>query len=345
MVAGGTSVTRAFGAENRARLIDMYFDQHGPPTADTAWQDVYRLLLWIDRTTGLAHCYESDKAQPGKPWYSRSLRFHDWLSRSISVDPGHLADQLDWLFRHVVEDIAATVTAERDAAAAAQRRPYVGQGFPEPGADPDLENLIVDRLRPYLNLDPPTEVVRDLAQQIHAYLGQENKRKNLLGEGFEDVLAAVISRVCGADVTVMRRPVLHEIGGFYEPRRGEKPKRVDLAVVAADNNRTLISAKWSVRADREEQFLTDYEAYSRLESSNNPFGYHWFTNEFDPARLAAACDRMVGNTPLFDSVVHMAPHGLLAAYGDDLGASRARVPDLITSGRIVSFGRWLRELA
>ena len=26
-----------------------------------------------------AHGYESDKSQPGKAWYSRSLAFHDWI--------------------------------------------------------------------------------------------------------------------------------------------------------------------------------------------------------------------------------------------------------------------------
>lgn len=61
------TVTRAFGEENRARLLKKYFAEVGPVTAATAWEHVYRLLLWIDRTTALAHCYESDKCQPGRP--------------------------------------------------------------------------------------------------------------------------------------------------------------------------------------------------------------------------------------------------------------------------------------
>ncbi|HLV80165.1 MAG TPA: hypothetical protein VKT32_07770 [Chthonomonadaceae bacterium] len=55
-------VARAFGAENRARLLARYFDQAGTITPANAWQHVYCLPLWIDRTTALAHCYESDKA-------------------------------------------------------------------------------------------------------------------------------------------------------------------------------------------------------------------------------------------------------------------------------------------
>lgn len=61
------AVARAFGAENRARLLTRYFEGADAVTPANAWQHVYRLLLWIDRTTALAHCYESDKAQPGRP--------------------------------------------------------------------------------------------------------------------------------------------------------------------------------------------------------------------------------------------------------------------------------------
>ncbi|MCA3242502.1 MAG: hypothetical protein ING89_14490 [Rubrivivax sp.] len=65
-----------FGAKNRQRLIAEFLAD----STDPAWLRIYRLLLWADKTTGLAHCYESDKCQPGKPWHPRSLRFHDWLA-------------------------------------------------------------------------------------------------------------------------------------------------------------------------------------------------------------------------------------------------------------------------
>lgn len=39
------TVTRAFGEENRARLLKKYFAEVGPVTAATAWEHVYRLLL------------------------------------------------------------------------------------------------------------------------------------------------------------------------------------------------------------------------------------------------------------------------------------------------------------
>ena len=81
--AGGEIVRAAFGAKNRSRLIDVYFASQRDTVASLAWSHVYRLLLWADQTTGLAHCYESDKCQPGKNWYARSLAFHDWLSTAL----------------------------------------------------------------------------------------------------------------------------------------------------------------------------------------------------------------------------------------------------------------------
>ena len=44
------AVARAFGAENRNRLIDLYFAEpgRGTVTPANAWQHVYRLLLWSE---------------------------------------------------------------------------------------------------------------------------------------------------------------------------------------------------------------------------------------------------------------------------------------------------------
>ena len=181
------AVARAFGAENRARLIDRYFQQAGAVTTANAWHHIYRLLLWIDRTTALAHCYESDKAQPGRPWYARSLVFHDWVSTELHVAPAELAEEIDWLFREAVKDLAARAVAGRAAAYERQRVPYAGRGFPEPGEDPELGAIIREALGRWLTSEPPTDGLLALTRLIHANLTQENKRKNLVGEGFEDV--------------------------------------------------------------------------------------------------------------------------------------------------------------
>jgi hypothetical protein len=43
--------------------------------------------------------------------------------------------------------------------------------------------------------EPPEAEYQNLVRRIHAYMTQENKRRNLVGEGFEDVIAAVIKHL------------------------------------------------------------------------------------------------------------------------------------------------------
>jgi hypothetical protein len=340
-------IARAFGAESRAQLLNEYFEGAGAITAANAWIHVYRLLLWTDRTTGLVHCYESDKTQPGRPWYARSLAFHDWLAKSFSSEPHQLGGEIDWLFRRGTERLAAVIAKQsvsRATRAAAQRAPYAGRGFPEPGEDPTLQQLIEDTLGPWLT-QPPADTLRTLTQRIQTYFGQENKRKNLVGEGFEDVLSALIKRLQGAQsLRIEARPLLHTLPGFRPPRGNEKTRKVDVAVINGDERRTLISAKWSVRADREEQFGTDFATYTRLEDVGRDFDFVLITNEFDAARLVAACDLRGQNTNIFASVVHVNPLGPLAAYGTELRRSAKRLAEHVESGRLRSLESWLTSL-
>lgn len=309
------------------------------------------MLLWTDRTTGLAHCYESDKSQPGKPWYRRSLAFHDWISAALGTTPAKLADETDWLFKRVIEDLAAGIETQRSRrlfVAREQRASYEGRGFPLPGDNPELTSLIREELAPYLEEQPPGDVWRLITERVQSYLGLENKRKNLVGEGFEDVLAAVISRLATTTpLSAATRTILGELPGFHPQRASEKEKRVDLAVVnQLSGHRTLVTAKWSIRADREEQFLTDYNVYERSEAAGEDFDYVLVTNEFDPARLLAACDNRRGNKQLlFTTVVHVNPEGVLAAYGPRPQRSAQEVAARIQQGRLASLAGWLAQLA
>ncbi len=342
------AVERAFGAESRQQMLSEYFAAAGEITPGNAWQHVYRLLLWIDKTTGLAHCYESDKAQPGRPWYGRSLAFHSWLTHRFDTTPAELAGHIDWLFKKATERLAVAVAQQPGTRAArfvAQRAPYHGQGFPDPGEDPELQALIAELVGRWYGQPPPEEGVRLLAQRIRAYLMHENKRRNLLGEGFEDVLAAIIRRLPRSNrLQVRTRPLLHELPGFREPPRGEKPRRVDLAIVDGAHRRILVSSKWSIRADREERFGVDFDAYARLEEAGRDFEFVLVTNEFDAARLIAACRRRRQNAYLFTSVVHVNPEGPLAAYGTELRRSAADLPEQAQSGRLISLEQWLTML-
>ncbi len=311
------------------------------------------MLLWVDQTTGLGHCYESDKSQPGKRWYSRSLAFHDWVSAAFGVAPAELAKSIDWLFLRASEDLAAHVLrrAARIAAnAEQQRKPYIGRGFPRPGEDPELVEIVRTGLGAYLASEPPQEIWDRLIDRIRQYLALENKRKNLVGEGFEDVIAQVIRRVCQRDrFEVHTRRALHELPGFNRARAGDKPNKVDVAVVQP-SMRILITAKWSVRADREKQFVTDFTDYVNAESARKPFQYVFVTNEFDPARLMRACELLSGNALMFTRVVHISTDALRATYGPaadsgDEAASMKRVLSHIDGGRLISLAEWLNALA
>ena len=338
------AAVRAFGAENRQRLLREYLSGIPPISPAVAWKHVYRLLLWIDSTTGLAHCYESDKSQPGRPWYERSLRFHGWVAEALGSVPEDLRAEIDWLFKHASRDLAAGASAERQERAMSQRART--PGMPEPGRDPELENIILNTLAAWLQEPPPADAMRALTERIHQHTRLENKRKNLVGEGFEDVLAILIRLLPGSTVRLVRaRCRLHEIPGFYEPRGREKPRIVDLAIVRRpEDRRSLITAKWSIRADREEQFVSDCTSYVHLERAGQSFDYVLVTNEFDPARLAAAAERQREGNPLFTNVVHVSTEALKAVYGNGASRSMTRVLAHVRSGRIESLSHWLSEL-
>lgn len=343
-------VRAAFGAANRKRLIDLYFKNRASSgvSSEAAWKHVYALLLWIDQTTGLAHCYESDKSQPGKNWYERSLAFHDWLSTELAVEPVDLHHHIDWLFLHATDDLAAAVlrSAEKVAEkATTQRLKYASRSFPEPGEDPELVAIIEEILGDNLGPKPTAEQWKLLVQRIRSYLALENKRKNLLGEGFEDVIAQVVSRSCAANgLNVLVRSPLQALPGFGNTRRGEKPNKVDVAITLPQR-RILVTSKWSLRADRERQFVSDYNDYVYAESHSQPWEYVFITNEFDPARLKRACEQLAGNSQLFNQVVHINPDGLRATYGDKPESTMSHVIEHIDNKRLISLEDWLNQLA
>lgn len=113
--------------------------------------------------------------------------------------------------------------------------------------------------------------------------------------------------------------------------------------------RTLVTAKWSVRADREKQFVTDFADYVSAESHRKPFEYVFVTNEFDPARLMRACEQLSGNALMFDHVVHISTDAIKATYGElgdgkDENASMQSVLKYIDEGRLISLQQWLMSL-
>ncbi len=345
----GNTVASAFGAKNRARLLDQYFSDHSLRKAADAWKHVYRLLLWIDQSTGLAHCYESDKTQPGKHWYPRALAFHDWVAKTLNASPHQLANEVDWLFRRATLDLAKYVLANQArviARAKEQRKPYEGKGFPEPGEDRELISIVQDVLGDYLGQEPPEEKWRELVQRIRQYVSLENKRKNLVGEGFEDVLTSVITHAAPKNsLDISARRILQTVPGFKNQKTGDKPNKVDVVVLRPrDGKRTLVTAKWSIRADREKQFPAEFSGYVNANSNLKPFDYVLITNEYDPARLVRACEAMAANAHMFAHVVHINTDALKATYGNSPEDSMKSVVDYISAGRLTNLGDWITTL-
>ncbi len=337
-----------FSHPSRLALIDAYFAERKVAAVD-AWKDVYRLLLWSDPTTGLAHCYESDKAQPGRPWYARTLAFHDWLAKQLGVTNSALPDQLDWMFRAVIKRVAAEEAAKQEGLwpkAAEQRAPYNEK--PDPGDDPELRALIEPLLPPDPAAQPSDETVREVLRSVRAYITSENKRKNLLGRGFEDVLRGILERLeTGPPAAMGTQTAIEEIPGFRPPRSGEKTEKVDLWVGPADGRRILVSAKWSVRADREKQMRSEFQTYVDCNATSQPFEYVWVTNEFDPARLVANATATAHNAYLFAAVVHVNPDAVRLVHQLDQPELRPRLAELksqIDTGRITGLGDWLASL-
>jgi len=345
------AIERAFGATNRRRILADYFTTAGEVDAGNSWQHVYRLLLWINPTIGLAHCYESDKCQPHKAWYSRSLAFHQWVANQLGVGPLRLREEIDHLFRAALPALAKVETEQRRIAAARHLGRYGPGTMPMPGDDLDLLDIISS----VLNIEQPLDSSesRQLVERIYTHFARENKRKNLLGRGFEDTLAAIIARLPGDSEWVVRTRVpLPDIPGFLAPSQQAKQPEVDLALwePKPQGRRILVSAKWSVRADRERQFDSDFEDYIRS-SGGGVFDYILVTNEFDAARLDAACSRVHGRDHLFSSVVHVQPQGVLVAYGDQeqpqaatLRGKAGRLPVHIEDRRLISLEQWLNQL-
>ncbi|NKI93909.1 hypothetical protein [Rhizobacter sp. SG703] len=334
-----------FGAENRQKLIGDFLGEHG---GAPVWQSVYRLLLWVDKTTSLAHCYESDKCQPGKPWHLRSLRFHDWLARSLGVEPHAVSESIDWLFRRTADEYAAEVLRKQQhllRRAQVQRAPYEGRGFPEPGEDPAIIAIIKEMLGERLLEEPTPHEWSVLSQKIRESIAVENKRKNLVGEGFEDVLAALLRAQPNAqNFDIHVRKALDQMPGFKNVRLGEKVNKVDLVLVDKQTGReTLITAKWSIRADREKQFQTEFASYVQARSNQQGWGYVLVTNEFDPARLARACEAMAANNRMFEHVIHINPAAVMDVYGPSPEDSMARVASYVTADRLLGLDDWLSK--
>jgi hypothetical protein len=351
-----------FGKESRVRILRQHFAVAGEVTPATAWQFVYRELLWIDGSTGLAHLYESDKAQPGRTWYDRTVAFTDMLcARFGNISREQLKQELDQLFRACLNELLASqaATAEaRELVAALVMEPEQ-RDLLEPAAevleaiadvepaahvpDADLVGQFTALLAQRTPLATPEveALARDLVAKARFYYTVERKRQNVLGEGFEDLLHLLLTRVANVpDAAIRVRKKADQLPGFATSvaRRIESP---DIAIVQGERTAVLASVKWSLRHDRQKQLSDELDCYVSLLSQPQFPQYVLVTNEYDPGRLVNVVERLQSGGHHVDRVYHMNLELLLGALGRHAGVRDLQ--GLVDDGRLRSLEDLLRE--
>jgi hypothetical protein len=325
-----------FSQPARMRVFEQYLANAGSITEDNAWEHVYRCLLWWNEGAGLAHIYDSNHMQPGKPWHYRAQRFTDSLASLWNTDRRGVKHQLDVLFKGCVTELR-----RRGPNAAADL-------FDDENSDP---SEFVERVRAALRekgIDDD-ELVGTLEREARDHFTVGKKRSNALGEGFEDLLSLLIERAAhvSADRIKLRTP-LSKLPGFRQPPPpppGEKKRREpspDLAIVEGDLTQVIITAKWSMRQDRQQQFAFEFRDFQTNYKRDLEMTYSLITNEFDLARLKNVADAMPTNNAgyIFHNIYHINLDLLRLVHNDDLG----RVGHYIGTGKIRSLSDFLREL-
>jgi hypothetical protein len=150
------------------------------------------------------------------------------------------------------------------------------------------------------------------------------------------------------DEKVALRTAVSKLPGFRKaaPKRAgakrEREPHPDLAFYDDNITQIIVSAKWSMRQDRETQFQSEFTAYQRCKTQPTELQFALITNEFDAARLdnvARAIPTGAGGY-IFHVIYHMNPALLIATQGDKIGS----VGHWIGAGKIRSLADWLNEM-
>jgi hypothetical protein len=312
MSVAKTRAESPFGQATRMRVLEAYFAQAGEVTAENAWRHVYRCLLWMNQGAGLAHIYDSNHMQPGGNFHSRAIRFTEELCRLFAVSRAELPAQIDHLFRGCVVEWKRTRPEE---------------------IDPELESELVGAIEQVLHGEGLAETrVRPVARHLEVlsrdFFTIGNKRKNALGEGFEDLLYLLLLRVARVppERIALRRPV-SELPGFRRApskrpgTRAAREPHPDIAIIEGGITHVITSAKWSMRQDRETQFQSEYTAYQMNKMQSTELRFALITNEFDVARLNNVARAIPGGAGgyIFHNIYHINPELLAHTQGDRIG--------------------------
>lgn len=351
----GTSKASPFGRESRRDILARDFAAR-PVTIDRAWEFVYRELLWIDGGNGLAHLYESDKAQPGRSvWYERSVRFTERLCAELAVrSVAELKEQIDLLFkeclRRLVEHRRSQLgTGNADPASGEDDAAPTDEDGREPSEEyvPDADlvaqfgRLLTTDLK--LPFDRAEPLARELVAQARRYFTVERKRQNVLGEGFEDLLELLLAKLTHIpEERILVRQRADALPGFRDQGNRDRIESPDIAVVVDGETRLLASIKWSLRQDRQKQLSDELDCYAGLLVQDNFPRYVLITNEYDPGRLVNT-NLLARRGQRIDCIYHISPD-LLREVLSDGQKYREEILPLVKAGRIRSIADFLADM-
>ena len=355
-----------FGKESRVRILKQHLTEASTISAETAWKFVYRELLWIDGSTGLAHLYESDKAQPGRPWYDRTVVFTNMLCERFSnITSEELKHQIDRLFRACLEKLIESrgVTLEENELVEAlttlqpssELTEEIVQATTDDSQDSESELYTPDAdlvaeftallVRRASMAQPQAEsFARELVAKARFYFTVERKRQNVLGEGFEDLLKILMTNVSHVPENhIVVRQRANKLPGFQNQKTTrERIEAPDIAIVRNHRTELLASVKWSLRHDRQKQLSDELDCYVDLLSQDKFPQYVLITNEYDPGRLVNT-DGLNRRGQRIDCIYHINLELLLGAL-----YSHERIRDLrplIAAGRLRSVEDFLNDLS
>jgi hypothetical protein len=354
-----------FGKDSRVRILKQHLAESDTVTAQDAWRFIYRELLWIDGSTGLAHLYESDKAQPGRPWYDRSVVFTDMLcDRFDGISREDLKLHIDRLFRACLEiliqghgteeqdeDLAETLTSlqtVRSESSGLKSQSTFDDERDVLAYTPDV-SLVMEfaaLLQQHAKI-PALEAesfARELVARARLYFTVERKRQNVLGEGFEDLLQLLVAKIGRVpDKYIRVRQRVNHLPGFQNANTTrERIEAPDLAIVKDERTELLASVKWSLRHDRQKQLSDELDCYADLLSQQTFPRYVLITNEYDPGRLVNT-DGLSRRGQRVDCIYHVNLELLMGALHD-----HERIKDirpLIVTGRLRSIADFFKDMS
>jgi hypothetical protein len=343
-----------FGEEVRKKALHAYFMKHSGVTAETAWEHVYHLLLSMDRRTRLAHVYDSNHMQPGGSFHSRAVRFTDLLCDAWKVPKPQLPKHLDVMFQACVEEYlghrAKAVAKAAKKALHAAASDADDEEVTEEASEflVDVTEILASRLGLAKHPDLPA-VVAEIEKKAEHYFTIEKKRQNVRGEGFEDALEWLLLNVAKLPRGEVRvRTAANQLPGFRKELQSagkakDKVPKPDIALTSPDGKLTLwiITAKWSLRQDRLDQFGQEAAYYKDNKMQGARTDFVLVTNEMDVARLRDVLSPPAGGGGFhFDRIYHV-NRDLLEATHEDKFAPLAVYK---TDGRLLSISDLLTHV-